>query len=83
MEHLFGSAADDPLESTNPPVTCKKREGPNTKRRSVSWDQPIHRSPIDDKGMTLSSGEEIRRGTQRVCAGAAVADMRSVLYCGT
>jgi hypothetical protein len=30
MAHLLSSAADDPLESTNPPVTCKKREGPNT-----------------------------------------------------
>jgi hypothetical protein len=28
--HPFCNAADDPLESTNPSVTCKKREGPNT-----------------------------------------------------
>jgi hypothetical protein len=28
--HPFRNAADDPLESTNPSVTCKKREGPNT-----------------------------------------------------
>jgi hypothetical protein len=27
--HLFCNAADDPLESTNPSVTCKNREGPN------------------------------------------------------
>ena len=30
MAHPFCCAADDPLESTNPSVTCKKREGPNT-----------------------------------------------------
>ena len=63
MAHPLCSAADDLPESTNPSVACKNAQGSqHTMTRSVSWDQPTRRSPIDEKGTTLKQGGRKQRG---------------------
>jgi hypothetical protein len=51
--------------------------------RSVSWDQPTHRSLIHDKGTTHKQRRSNQKGHSKSVLALQRLRMRSVLYCGT
>ena len=80
MAHLFSRAADDPLESTNPP--CKKREGPNTIREECELGPTNPSLAHRSQGNDAQAAGQKSEGALEECAGAAAAEneKRTVLW---